>query len=64
MKKLDKLEYYQDANGEWRWRLTALNGKIRDSSSEGFNNFLDCEDNARKTGENLYFIFHPEERKE
>ena len=55
-----KLENYKDADGEWRWKLTASNGKVRDSSSEGFKNYADCESNAKLTGENLYKIFHPE----
>lgn len=31
------LEFYEDAKGEWRWRVTAANGQIVHASSEGFS---------------------------
>ena len=34
--------YYQDANGEWRWRLKAANGRILADSGEGYKNLSDC----------------------
>ena len=33
---------YQDAVGEWRWRLTAANGRILAVSSEGYKRRHDC----------------------
>ena len=33
----DKLEYYKDKVGEWRWKVTAANGKVIDASTEGFS---------------------------
>lgn len=33
---------YKDANGEWRWRLVAANGKNIASSGEGYANKADC----------------------
>lgn len=29
-------EFYEDAAGEWRWRLVAGNGKIIADSAEGY----------------------------
>jgi uncharacterized protein YegP (UPF0339 family) len=46
----DKWEFYKDTAGEWRWRRTAPNGEIVGSSSEGYKNRSDCEDNARRNG--------------
>ena len=37
MKSAGKLHYYQERpTGDWRWKIVARNGKIIDSSSEGF----------------------------
>lgn len=33
---------YKDANGHYRWRLTATNGKIIANSGEGYVNRGDC----------------------
>lgn len=33
----------------WRWKLTAINGKVLCCSSEDFYNKKDCEANADKT---------------
>ena len=30
------VEYYEDAKGEYRWRLRARNGKITSDSGEGY----------------------------
>jgi len=40
-------------NKEWRWRITASNGRIVASSSEGFKNKLDCEHNLLITGKSI-----------
>lgn len=34
--------YYKDANGEWRWRLTAANGNTIADSDEGYKSEADC----------------------
>jgi uncharacterized protein YegP (UPF0339 family) len=31
-----KLDLYRDSKKEWRWRITARNGRIVGSSSEGY----------------------------
>jgi uncharacterized protein YegP (UPF0339 family) len=33
---------YQDAAGEWRWRLAAGNGRLIASSGEGYQHKQDC----------------------
>jgi uncharacterized protein YegP (UPF0339 family) len=38
-----KFETYQDAKGEYRWRLIATNGQTIGSSSEGYKAKADCE---------------------
>ena len=37
-----KVEFYEDAAGEHRWRLRALNGKIIAASGEGFTRERDA----------------------
>ena len=34
---------YQDAGGEWRWRLVAANGRIVADSGEGYTRPRDAE---------------------
>ena len=36
-------ELYQDAKGEWRWRLIAENGRTIADSAEGYVERQDCE---------------------
>lgn len=49
-----KLEFKKGFfTGQWRWKLTASNGRILDASTEGFHNKKDCIDNAKKTGKAL-----------
>lgn len=38
-------EYYEDAAGEWRWRVKGANGEIIDASSEGFASKQKAEEN-------------------
>lgn len=40
------LEYYRDAADKWRWRVTAENGKIIGSSSQGFASKDGAKDNV------------------
>ena len=35
-------EVYQDADGDYRWRLRAGNGEIIADSAEGYRNKADC----------------------
>ncbi|MCA1619369.1 MAG: DUF1508 domain-containing protein [Acidobacteria bacterium] len=35
-------QVYQDAGGEWRWRLVAGNDRVIADSGEGYNNKQDC----------------------
>ena len=37
-----KLEMYEDAAGEWRWRLKSTNGRIIANGGEGFHNKSAC----------------------
>ncbi|WP_461054175.1 YegP family protein [Spirosoma arcticum] len=46
----DKFEFYKDAQGQWRWRRVAPNGRIVGASSQGYSNYSDCVDNARRNG--------------
>ena len=38
-----KFEEYQDAKGEYRWRLKSTNGQIIGSASQGYKAKADCE---------------------
>lgn len=44
-----KFEIYQDAAGEYRWRLVAPNGKITADSGEAYVSLS----NARRAAENV-----------
>lgn len=37
-----KFEAYQDAAGEWRWRLKAKNGRVVADSAEGYKTRTRC----------------------
>lgn len=43
-------DFYQDQADEWRWRLTASNGKIIGAANEGYKHKMDCIDNAIRHG--------------
>jgi uncharacterized protein YegP (UPF0339 family) len=43
-----KLEIYEDAKGEWRWRLKSANGRIIATSGEGYTRKSDCIETQRK----------------
>jgi uncharacterized protein YegP (UPF0339 family) len=38
-----KFYVYKDANGEYRWRLRAGNGRVIADSGEGYERKIDCE---------------------
>ncbi len=43
-----KLEIYEDASGDWRWRLKSSNGRIIATSGEGYTRQRDCEEAQKK----------------
>ena len=42
-----RVDFYQDAKGEWRWKIVSVNGKTVAASSEGFTAKHNCEKNLR-----------------
>lgn len=36
------LNFYEDADGEWRWQAVAANGRIVATGAEGYHNRADC----------------------
>lgn len=48
MSDKDKFEVYQDKRGEWRWRRTAVNGRVVGAACEGYVNKSDCEANMNR----------------
>lgn len=46
--KSDKVKYYKDKAGKWRWRRTAANGEIVGSSTQGYLNKKDCIENFER----------------
>lgn len=46
----DWLELYLDGTGRWRWRVSALNGRIIASSSQGYLTKWGAKKNARRCG--------------
>lgn len=43
-----RVEFFHDADGEWRWRAKAENGRIVATSGEGYTNKDDCLDGCKK----------------
>lgn len=41
------LDFYRDAQGEWRWRIKAQNGRIVHASDEGWTEKHEAVDNLR-----------------
>lgn len=60
----DKLEFYQDKRGEWRWRRKASNGKIVGASSEGYSDKKACEENANRKNDKDKWEFYTDKRGE
>lgn len=46
----DKWEIYEDAQGNWRWRRVAANGRIVGASTESYRSRSDCVASARRNG--------------
>lgn len=42
------LTVYRDRSGQWRWKVTAANGRKVANGSEGYRRRVDCERMARK----------------
>lgn len=49
----DKWEFYEDHNAshhKWRWRRTAVNGRIVGASTQGYAEKSECIENAERNG--------------
>lgn len=46
MKRQPKLDFYQDGEGDWRWRVIAANGRTVADSAEGYRKRADCQRGA------------------
>jgi len=46
----DRWEIYKHADGQWRWRRTASNGRIVGASTQGYSKRCDCLANAKRSG--------------
>jgi uncharacterized protein YegP (UPF0339 family) len=44
---MEHIEYYQEEQGDWRWRVKADNSKIVGASTEGYRRRIDAEVNLR-----------------
>ena len=49
-KQTDRWEFYEDSRSKWRWRRVARNGRIVDSSSQGYSTKSACVSNAKRCG--------------
>lgn len=49
-KNQDKWKFYKDKSSEWRWTRIARNGEIVGAASEGYKNWNDCFENAKRNG--------------
>jgi uncharacterized protein YegP (UPF0339 family) len=47
MKRLPRVEAYQDIGGLWRWRLKAGNGQVINGPQQGFTRKADALKNYR-----------------
>ena len=45
----DRLEFYKDRAGAWRWKVIAGNGRIIDGSTEGFSRKWNARRNYKRT---------------
>lgn len=39
----DKIVFFRDVAGEWRWRYRSSNGRTLADSGEGYSNFADAK---------------------
>ena len=49
----ENVSFYKDVKGVWRWKITAANGRLIGSSSEGYKNRKDCEWNLGLVGNSI-----------
>ena len=42
MPRPGKITFYRDRNKQWRWRITAANGRKLANSGEGYRRLCDC----------------------
>ena len=47
----NRIQFYKDRRGEWRWRLRYANGKIGAVSGDGYVNFEDAVREYKATRE-------------
>ncbi len=52
-----ELKFIKGFWGQWRWRITANNGKIVDASTEKFKNRVDAVINAKSTAASINKYF-------
>lgn len=50
-----KLTIYKDKNNDWRWTITAKNGKIIAASTEGYKRKRSVIANLKSIGESLEY---------
>lgn len=53
MSEENNIQFYQDAKGEWRWRVRADNGNVVGDSGEGYKNLGDAIRGLQALGEFL-----------
>ena len=54
---VDKVEFYKDGAGEWRWRYVRSNGKTIADSGEGYHNLGDAQGMAHYLFDSKYVSF-------
>jgi len=54
---VDKVEFFRDTGGEWRWRYVRSNGKIIATSGEGYQNLGDAQGMAHYLFDSKYTSF-------
>jgi uncharacterized protein YegP (UPF0339 family) len=52
---------YRDEAGEWRWKRVEPNGREVSNSGEGYRNFLDAEEQAKRNSQPGDRIVHDDE---
>ena len=52
----DKVVFYCDKAGDWRWKRTASNGKIVGASTEGYGGYSNCRANFERQFDMNYIV--------
>lgn len=42
-----EIEFYQDLEEMWRWRVQSANGRYTGNSGEGYHNLEDCKEGLK-----------------